>query len=96
MYASQYFYFIFGSVMGTTFEILLGTCQKKNIFRTLFILQDDGNKRDETPSSMFKSILLNIIDSESNYVEWLNVLLQVLLAQIVIELFLIRIFFFSI
>ncbi|KAI4471199.1 breakpoint cluster region protein bcr [Holotrichia oblita] len=33
-------------------------------------------KADEERSSMYKSILLNIIDSESNYVDWLNVLLQ--------------------
>ncbi|GJQ70902.1 EG:23E12.2 [Trypoxylus dichotomus] len=33
-------------------------------------------KADEERSSMYKSILRNIIDSESNYVDWLNVLLQ--------------------
>ncbi|XP_022919378.1 active breakpoint cluster region-related protein isoform X2 [Onthophagus taurus] len=34
------------------------------------------SKQDEEKSSMYKSILSNIIDSESNYVEWLCVLLK--------------------
>lgn len=32
---------------------------------------------------MFRCILSNIIDSETNYVNWLNILLQVILLHLV-------------
>lgn len=37
----------------------------------------DGDIKNET-DKMYRSILSNITDSESNYVEWLSVLLKVM------------------
>lgn len=41
------------------------------------MLQNEPNKFDGAERNMFKCILNNIIDSETNYVDWLNVLRQV-------------------
>lgn len=41
------------------------------------ILQESDTKVETEQSTMYKCILSNIIDSEANYVEWLNVMLQV-------------------
>lgn len=41
------------------------------------MLQESDVKVETEQSTMYKCILSNIIDSEANYVEWLNVMLQV-------------------
>lgn len=42
--------------------------------KLLYISFQDG---DTEPDRMYRSIVSNIIDSETNYVEWLSVLLKV-------------------
>ena len=46
---------------------------------------ETDSERGDDKSQMYKSLVMNIIDSESNYVEWLHVLMVV--SNLVLRLF---------